>query len=153
MTVQADYLVVGKTGVVFRAPGMDEAIRCTLDSEGMPTGDMEILRGSGYYSEYCPLTEKPTFRFAPEGIENLEISSLKIGMDQWYVSDSKLFVLNVNQRVWVEVPVNQPLKRPEQYVDKNGNLYCQFRSASGDTYAEIPKPTLTLEGRVKDAET
>lgn len=153
MTVQADYLVVGKTGVVFRAPGMDEAVRCTLDSEGMPTGDMEILRGSGYYSEFAPLAEKPTFRFTPEGIENLEISSLKIGMDQWYVSDSKLFVLNVNQRVWVEVPVNQPLKRPEQYVDKNGNLYCQFRSASGENYAEIPKPTLTLEGRVKDAET
>ena len=153
MTVQADYLVVGKTGVVFRAPGMDEAVRCTLDSEGMPTGDMEILRGSGYYSEFAPLAEKPTFRFTPEGIENLEITNLKIGMDQWYVSDSKLFVLNVNQRVWVEVPVNQPLKRPEQYVDKNGNLYCQFRSASGENYAEIPKPTLTLEGRVKDAET
>ena len=152
LTVEAAYREVGKTGIVFRAPGMDEAVRCVLDGNGMPAGDMDQSASGPYYSSYFPLTEKPTFRFTPSGLENTEITSLIIGMEQWYINETKLYVLNAKERKWVEVGMNEPLKDPGQYLDRNGNLYCQFRSASGESYTEIPAPTLTLEGRVKNAQ-
>ena len=155
LTVEAEYLTIGKTGVVFHAPGMDPAVRCALDENGMPNGDMEDS-GSGrnsYYSYYFPLSEKPTFRFTPQDLDRTEISSITIGMEQWYLNDLRCYVLNPITRKWEEFSINKPLHRPETYLDRDGNLYCQFRSISGETYMDIPAPTLTLEGRVKDAET
>ena len=55
-------------------------------------------------------------------------------------------------RTWVEVQPNTPLQRPEMYLDREGNFYCQIRSESGDTYMDIPAPTLEIEGRVPDAD-
>ena len=60
----------------------------------------------------------------------------------------------MKKQEWEEIKLNSPLSNPEKYIDGDGNLYVQFRPASGDdTYTDIPAPTLTLEGRVKDAET
>ena len=151
LTAEAAYLSVGRTGVVFHTPGMDKAVRCMLNSEGLPMGDMEEAGGKPGYSYYT-LSERPTFRFSPEGLEDMEITSLMIGVERWYVSDVKCYVLNVKQKKWVEFTPNTPLQLPRQYIDAGGNLYCQFRPAAGEAYAEMSAPTLTLEGRVKNAE-
>ena len=37
-----------------------------------------------------------------------------------------------------------------EYLDEQGNLYCQFRPKVAESYIDIPEPTLTLEGRVKE---
>ena len=152
LTAEVDYMTVGRTGVVFHAPGMDKAVRCALDEEGMPAGDMQEDPNQGrYYSSYYALIEMPTFRFTPESLQEIEISKLIIGMEQWYLSDVKCYVLNVKYGQWEEIQLNTPLVKPERYLDSEGNLYCQLRSVSGEYYTEIPAPTLTLEGRVKNA--
>ena len=151
LTAEMAYKTVGKTGVVFHAPGMDKAIRCSLDEEGLPAGDMEEEQGYSKYGSYHSLSETPTFRFTPEDTQDIEISKLVIGLEQWYLNETKGYVLNVKYRKWEEIQLNTPLTRPEKYIDEKGNLYCQFRSATGEYYSEIPAPTLTLEGRVKHA--
>ena len=94
----------------------------------------------------------PTFRFAPEGLQDMEITRMAVGTDEWIVSETKCYLLNVKRQIWVEIVPNTPVQRPEQYVDRSGNVYCQFRPAAGETYMDITAPTLTLEGRVKNAQ-
>ncbi len=142
------YLAVGKTGVVFHAPGMDPAVRCKINGEGMPAGDMEKESSRNYYN-YYDVNERPTFRFSPENISDVEISRLTIGIEEWYVNDLHCYALNTRLKTWVEITPNQPLQRPEQFLDENGNLWCQFRPASGENYTSIPEPTLTVEGKLK----
>jgi len=149
LTAELKYLTVGRTGVVFRAPGMDRAVRCELDEAGIPAGDADAAVGKyGYY--YFPLSELPTFRFSPEGLGRMEISSLVIGIGEWYANEARCYLLNAVSGEWEETAVNRPVENPENYADANGNLYCQFRPMAGETYTDIPAPTLTLEGRVKD---
>ena len=153
ITADVKYLTIGRTGVMFRVPGMDAAVRCKLDEKGLPDGDMPESSSMKYYN-YYEISELPTFRFTPEDIQNVQIDRMVIGLDNWYVSDVKCYVLNAKLRTWVEITPNADIKRPEMYLDRDGNLYCQFRPASSENhYLTIPEPTLTLEGRVKDAET
>jgi len=153
LTAKIRYAKIGRTGVVFHAPGMDKPVRCELDANGMPDGDMKEDGNTGKYYKYYELSELPTFRFSPEDVGDTEIDRLEIGVEQWYVNDLRCYVLNAKLQVWVEVQPNTALNQPEQYLDREGNLYCQFRPKSGDMYSSMPAPTLTLEGRVKDAET
>ena len=153
LTAEMKYLTVGKTGVVFRAAGMDQAVRCSVNEAGMPEGDMLLDNVSGKYQYYYfPLSEKPTFRFTPEGLTEMEISRLVIGMEEWYLNELKAYVLNVKAKEWVEFTPNQPLKNPDKYIDADGNIYVQFRPVSGDSYSDIPAPSIMLEGRVLNAE-
>ena len=150
-TAKIEYLKIGKTGVVFHAPGMDPAIRCEINSAGMPVGDMveDPNSGKGYYS-YYPLSEHPTFRFSPENLDRIDIEKLSVGIEEWYTNDVACFVLNAKLKTWVEVKMNTPLKQPEQYLDEAGNLYCQFRPKVSDSYLDIPEPSLILEGKLKE---
>ena len=141
------YLTIGKTGVVFHAPGMDRAIRCEIDGEGMPAGDMPSDPSQKYY--YYDLNERPTFRFCPEDLQDVEISGLTVGMEEWYLNDLHCYVLNLRLKTWVEVKPNTPLQRPDQFLDENGNLWCQFRPVTAESYTSIPAPTLTVEGMLK----
>ena len=146
-----EYLKIGKTGVVFHAPGMDHAVRCEIDSSGMPAGDMaEDPNGGKLYYSYFPLSEHPTFRFTLENLDRIEIEKLSVGVEDWYANDVACFVLNVELKTWVEVQMNTPLKQPGKYLDKQGNLYCQFRPKVSDSYMDIPEPSLTLEGKIKE---
>ena len=70
-------------------------------------------------------------------------------MEEWYAKDLRCYVLNPRLKTWVEVTVNAPLQRPDQFLDGNGDLFCQFRPAAADSYTSIPAPTLTVEGRLK----
>ena len=150
-TAKIEYLKIGKTGVVFHAPGMDRAVRCMINTEGMPIGELtgDPNSGKGYYS-YYPLSEHPTFRFSPEDLDRIDIEKLSVGIEDWYTNDVACFVLNAKLKTWVEVKMNTPLKQPEQYLDEAGNLYCQFRPKVSDSYLDIPEPTLSLEGKMKE---
>ena len=154
ITAAVRYRTVGRTGVLYRVPGMDAAVRCKLDGEGMPDGDMPESAGAANGYSYHELSELPTFRFTPEEIQDAVIERMSIGVEQWYLSYMKCYVLNAKLRTWVEITPNTDIKRPEMYLDRDGNLYCQFRPTSSENqYMNVPAPTLTLEGRVKDAET
>ena len=142
------YLTVGKTGVVFYAPGMISAVRCATDSSGLPTGDYPEDSSQKYY--YYMLDENPTFRFTAEELGKMEITRVVAGMEEWTVSDARCFVLNTRLRTWVEIQANTPLQRPEQYVDGDGNIFFQFRPVQPDSYASMNTPTLTVEGRISD---
>lgn len=152
-TVEINYLTVGKTGVVFRTPGMDTAVRCMVDGAGLPAEDLEENSSGAKFYGFYPLVERPTFRFGLESLEDVDISNLTIGLDAWYLTEAKCFLLNTKLRKWVEIPLNTPVERPEQYLDGKGNLYCQFRPVNTETYTDIPAPSLTLEGRVRKGET
>lgn len=142
------YLTVGKTGVVFYAPGMISAVRCLTDSSGLPTEDYPEDSSQKYY--YYMLDENPTFRFTAEELRKMEITRIVVGMDEWTVNDARCFVLNTRLRTWVEIQANTPLQRPEQYVDANGNIFFQFRPVQPDSYSSMNTPTLTVEGRISD---
>ena len=145
------YNKIGRTGVVYHAPGMDPAIRCMIDTAGMPIGDLtaDPNSGKGYYN-YYPLSENPTFRFAPEDLDSIVVEKLSIGMEDWYINDLTCFVLDSKLKTWVEIKLNTPLQHPEKYLDEQGNLYCQFRPKMAESYMDIPEPTLTIEGRTKE---
>ena len=147
LNAEIRYLTVGRTGVVFHAPGMDSAVRCEIDGAGMPAGDLPSEPSQKY--AWYDLSERPTFRFQPSDLENVEISRLVVGMEEWYVKEVRCYVLNIRLKTWVEVTPNTPLQRPDQFLDENGNLWCQFRPVAGDTYTSIPAPTLTVEGTLK----
>ncbi len=149
-TGEIQYRSIGKTGIVFYAPGIIEGVRCALDEDNLPAGDMEESGIKGYYVSYFPLNEKPTFRYAPENLDDIEITNLTVSMENWYMAELQCFVLNAKQKKWVEVQFNQALKRPEQYLDPDGNLYLQLRPRSMESYLEAPVPTVTLEGKVKE---
>lgn len=150
LSAEIRYLTVGKTGVVFHAPGMDRAIRCDIDGEGMPAGDMQEDPSSRHYSDnYYELDETPTFRFHPEDLADVKLSRLTIGMEEWYLNDLHCFALNARLKKWVEVTPNTSLQQPEQFLDAEGNLYCQFRPKTPGDYISIPAPTLTVEGTLK----
>ena len=151
LSVQLNYLKTGKTGVVFHAPGMDKPVRCEIDGAGMPKGDWTDDAGSGKYGyRYYVLAERPTFRFTLDDLDRIRISRMSIGMDGWYMNDMKCYVLNHQLKTWVEIQPNSALSYPEQYLDGQGNLYCQFRPSAGESYMEIPEPTLTVEGKLKE---
>ena len=142
------YLAVGKTGVVFRAPGMDRAVRCEIDSNGLPAGDMPEDTARKYNS-YSDLNDLPTFRFTPEGIREMQIEEMTLGIEEWYVKETKGYVLDPQTREWTEIKLNAPLEDPERWLDGDGNLYCQFRPVNAENYISIPLPTLTVEGTVR----
>ena len=142
------YMPIGRTGVVFHAPGTDAAVRCELDAQRMPAGDM-VGAASRYYHT---LSEYPTFRFTLEDTGDLEISRLMISLESWYVGQTNCFLLNAYLKTWDPVSLNEAVKNPALYLDRGGNLYVQLRPAVNDAYADVPTPTLTLEGRVKHAD-
>ena len=149
VSAEIRYLTIGKTGVVFHAPGMDRAIRCEIDGAGMPAGDMAEDPGIARNYDYYLLDETPTFRFHPEGIEDVKIDQLVVGVEEWYVNDMHSYVLNTHLNKWVEITPNTALQQPEQFLDADGNLYCQFRPKTPGDYVSIPAPTLTVEGTLK----
>ena len=149
ISTEIRYLTIGKTGVVFHAPGMDRAIRCEIDGQGMPAGDMQVDMNSTRYYDYYLVDETPTFRFHPEGIEDVKIDQLVIGVEEWYVNDLHSYVLNTRLNKWVEITPNTALQQPEQFLDADGNLYCQFRPKTPGDYMSIPAPTLTVSGKLK----
>ena len=70
-------------------------------------------------------------------------------MEEWYLSDLHCYALNARLNKWVEVTPNTSLQQPEQFLDAEGNLYCQFRPKTPGDYISIPAPTLTVEGTLK----
>jgi hypothetical protein len=149
LTAEIRYLTVGRTGVVFHTPGTDIPVRCELDETDMPAGEMDRNEYNVYSN---PLSETPTFRFSLGDTSNVNISKLMIGMDSWYASQARCFLLNAYLHTWEEIDMNKAVKNPALYLDRSGNLYCQFRPSGNESYAEVPVPSLTLEGRLKDAE-
>ena len=148
---EMEYLTVGKTGIVFHAPGMDEAVRMELDGDGMPAGETQADPKNGYSKYYHTLSETPTFRIMLEDPRKVEITELTVVMDTWYASSARCYLLNVNTGEWDAVEINKPVKHPEDYLDAEGRLYCQFRPNTTDAYMDIPTPGVSLEGRVRNA--
>ena len=149
INAEVTYRTVGKTGVVFYAPGMVSAAPCVLDAEGLPAGDAELDPSRRYY-QYYDLNDLPTFRFTPEDLENVSVERLVISMEEWYLNELKAYVLDPKQKTWTEFKPNTALENPEKYLDETGSLYCQFRPTAADNYVSIPVPTLTLEGMLKN---
>ena len=148
LTTEMKYLAIGKTGMVFHAPGMTPAVPVEIDLSGMPTTREVNTAGRYYYT----LNETPTFRFTITDVEKIDVTRLSIGMDKWYADQAHFYLLNALTKTWVRITPNQAVKNPEQYLDKDGSLYCQLRNAGYDTYMDVPAPTLSLEGGLKHAE-
>ena len=149
LTADLPFATVGRTGVVFRSAGMDMPERVETDINLMPT-DAAMPNGKNIY--YHSLNEVPTFRFALDGIEGIQIKSLQVLMDSYYTTQARLYILNVKTREWEENKMNADVKDPDRYLDGEGRIYIQFRSDSQDMYADIPTPLINLEGRVDHAE-
>ena len=146
-----DYKTVGRTGIVYHAASMNEAVRMDLDSEGMPAGASQVDPKGSYSRYYHTLSETPTFRFVMESPQDVQITSMKIVMDTWYASSAKCYLLNVTTGTWEAAEINKNIRHPEDYLAADGTLYCQFRPATNDAYMDIPTPGVSLEGRVRNA--
>ena len=72
LTAGMNFLDIGRTGMVFRAAGMDMPVRVETDETGMPGKDMKQTAGEGYY---YMLSETPTFRFNLNGMKEVRIEN------------------------------------------------------------------------------
>ena len=147
LSAAAEWLQVGPTGVVFHPAGQDQPVRCEVDENLMPDGEMDTSQVYGY----ATLSENPTFRFSPAGVKNMEITALTVNVESYYENLAKAYVLDPQTRTWEEIKINSPVETPERWLDDEGNLYVQFRSLTGDDYNDISMPMITLEGRVRNA--
>lgn len=150
LTASIPFSAVGRTGMVFRSPGMDRPVCVDTDDNLMP------IPGSGYddprTDSYHVLSGNPTFLYRPEGLEGAKVSALRVVLDAWYSEQAKVYVLDAEKQVWKEIRLNEDIQNPERYLDEQGRLYVQFRSDSMDMYSDIPTPMISLEGRLEHAE-
>ena len=148
MTAELQFSAVGRTGVVFRNAGMDMPDRVETDSDRMPTDELLQNSKQMYYHQ---LDETPTFRYALDGMDGVKAEKLQVLVETYYVNQCKAYALNIDKHEWEEIKLNETITDPGRFLDKDGNLYLQFRSASQDMYADIPTPMITLEGRKEHA--
>lgn len=147
LTAAMDYLEVGRTGIVFRAAGMDMPVRVETDENGKPGRDMPATQQRAYYHT---LSERPTFRYDLSGLKNVRIEKLQLTMERFYASQTRPYALNAKTGAWDEIRLNEDIREPEDYLDEKGCLYLQFRPDTQEMYAEIPTPMITLEGKAAD---
>ena len=142
--VPMSYLPVGKTGVVFHAAGTLLPERCELDEKMMPDG---IMKSGNNSQTYFNLNEIPTFRFTLADAGSIRMDHVCVTYESYYVNVMKAYVLNPGTGSWEEFQLNVDLPGAEQYFDREGQLYVQFRPVDPDQYNSIPAPALTIEGR------
>ena len=149
MTAELPFTAVGRTGVVFRSAGMDVPERVETDENRMPTDTLVQFTKQLYYH---PLSDTPTFRYTMDGMTGVKVEKLQVMLDTYYAGQCHVFALNVGEQKWETIKLNEEIKDPDKYLDKDGRLFLQFRSASQDMYMDIPTPLITLEGRLEHAE-
>lgn len=148
LTAEMEYLDVGRTGVVFRAAGMDVPVRVETDGNGLPGKDMVSTIQKVYYH---PLSEVPTFRFDLSRQKEVKVEKLRLAMEKYYSGQTKAYALNAATGAWDEIRLNEDIPGPEKYLDAAGQLFLQFRPDTQEMYAEIPTPMIILEGRLEHA--
>ena len=151
LAAEMSYAAGGRTGIVFRSPGMDRPVRMNIDENLLPEGEMQGGQ-TQYYYNYYPLSEIPTFRFTLAELQGMTVDSLQVTMDAYYSQQAECYALNAALQTWEKVEINQPLEQPGQYLNGKGELYLQFRPIGQELYMDISMPLITLEGRVNDAE-
>lgn len=152
INVEMDYLPVGKTGIVYRMPGMDKAVRMLMDESGLPEGVAESGPATDWKGNYHALSENPVFRFALTDLQGIEINRLQI-VEASYLSQIRCFLLNAKTGEWDATGVNTDVNNPADYLDADGMLYCRLESSGGfDADMNVPTPALLLEGRDPNAE-
>ena len=149
LTAELEYLPVGRTGVVYRSPGMDIPVRVETDENGLPT-DTPLDSGKDIY--YHTLNETPTFLFDLKEMGGVKVDSLLISMNVWYLNECRVYAYSHVKNDWVEIEANKDIEGPGDYLDAKGRLFVQFRSVSQDMYSEVPAPMISLQGRVENAE-
>ena len=149
MTAELPFSAIGRTGFVFRSAGLDIPDRVETDEDRMPTDELVQNSRQMYYHN---LSESPTFRFTMEGMAGVKIEKLQVLVDSYYANQSKVYALDAAKGEWEEIRLNEDLKDPGRFLDKDGRLYLQFRNATQDMYADIPAPLINLEGRLEYAE-
>lgn len=148
LNAEMEYVTVGRTGIMFRSPGMDVPERVNVDENLMPAE--ELYQGGNQY--YHNLNESPTFRFTFGDMQNVRTDTLRIVTDIYYNNQAECYLLNTGTGAWDRISINEDVKNPGNYVDGRGRLFVQFRPVSQDMYADIPSPQVMLEGRKTDAE-
>ena len=144
LTAEMNYLEIGKTGVVFRAAGMDVPVRVETDENGKPGKELPAAQQRVYYHA---LSETPTFRYDLSGLKHVRIEKLRLSMDNYYANMSRAYALNAVTGAWDEIRTNEDIPEPANYVDGEGRLFLQFRPDTQEMYAEVPTPMITLEGK------
>lgn len=147
VTTEMNYLEIGRTGVVFRAAGMDMPVRVETDENGRPGKELPAVQQRTYYH---PLNETPTFRYDLSGLKDVRIDKLQLAMENFYASDTRAYALNTVTGTWDEIRMNEDIPEPGSYLDGEGRLYLQFRPDTNEMYAEVPTPMITLEGKAAD---
>lgn len=150
LTASIPFSAVGRTGMVFRSPGMDRPVPVSTDENLMPIEG--AFEDDSKQDSYYILSNNPTFLYTLEGMEGAKLSSLRVVLDAWYSEQARVFVLNVEKHAWEEIRLNEDVRNPERYLDEKGRLYVQFRTDSMDMYSDIPTPMISLEGRLENAE-
>jgi hypothetical protein len=148
LTAELQFSAVGRTGIVFRSSGMDVPDRVEIDREKMPTGETMQNAKQMYYHQ---LDENPTFLFRLGGMEGVKVEKLQVLIESYYVTQCRVYALNAEKQEWEEIKANEDIQDPGRYMDGDGKLYVQFRSASQDMYADVCTPMITLEGRQEHA--
>ena len=153
VNAEITYLPVGKTGLVYRMPGMARAVRMNVDENGLPGGEAERISdydkyGGGGYS----LSEQPVFRFTLERPEDVEITSLRVSLS--YNGDiARCCLLNVRTGEWDRISLDRDVSNPADYVNADGQLFCRFElNGAADYDVTITEPDLSMEGRKLHAE-
>lgn len=140
---------VGPTGVFYRMPGQDQAVRWEVDENLMP--GTHATASSGYARYYHTLSENPTFCFDLSGIGDITLTALNLHT-RTYGSPLQAWILNQETQQWDRCELDADIAHPETYLSRDGQLFVQFRpDTNSGQYMDIPTPTISLEGMCKDA--
>ena len=151
VSAEITYLTTGRTGMVYRIPGMDRPMLMQTDENGMPAGPAEEAGGDKFDGGYS-LAENPVFRFTLDPPSRAEVTSLEVTVE-FYDTQPRCFLLNAETGNWDEIALSARISRPAPYVDAEGQLFCRLEPEGRiEYYVSIQAPKLTVEGRALHAE-
>ncbi len=146
LRLEMEWLMRGRSGVICLLPGQLRCERWEV-TDSLEPGQKAMQSGD----DYTPVRENPVFRFDLGEWKDARIERLLIHI-QTYDDNLKEYLWNHEAQAWDEVRLSEEIRDTQKYLGRDGELYVQVRSGSGEmTYVEIPLPVLSMEGRDGDA--
>lgn len=136
-------LATVQDGRICYLPGDCQPVRCQVDAQGAPCcDDPRASQTQAYYR----LSDSPVFMFQPEALP-ADVDRLAFHVD-YMPRDAQACLYTGTD--WVPCTMGEDVPSPQQYMDKEGRIFLQFRwNGSAEEYHEVSAPSMALEGRTK----
>lgn len=142
VAAEADFISQRDNQVCY-LPWECPALPCQTDSSGAPAYDESTAPA---VQSYYRLNKNPTFMFqVAQPLATLERLCF---YTDYMPRNAQAYLYNGSS--WVAYTMGEELAAPQQYMDKQGRIFLQYRPTSTvDDYQELMAPAMLLEGSVK----